>query len=546
MGKAAADNADIVIVTDDNPRSEDPAAIREAILAAAPGAIEIGDRGEAIAHAVAMLEPGDVLCVAGKGHETGQIVGDRDHPFLRPRGGRPGARRRGGRMTAPLWTWDAFLGADRRPAGRRRRPRRSPASPSTAARSSRAKPSSPSAATVTTGTTSSRMALAGGAATAVVGEDRLAALGRITGSLTVVDDVLDGARAASASPRACAATRRIAAITGSVGKTSTKEMLAAALAAEGAVHSSPASFNNHWGVPLTLARMPREAAYGVFEIGMNHAGEIEPLARMVRPHVAIVTTVEPVHLEYFKDVEGDRPRQGGDLPRRRAGRGGDHQSRQSAFRTAGQAGPRSRHRAHRRLRRARGCRGAARPRVNLKESVSCIAATVLGEEVSYKLGAPGRHLVQNSLAVLAAVSLLGGDLARAALALAGLAAGKGRGQRQQLQVPGGMATLIDESYNANPASMSAAIALLGQTEPGRNGRRIAILGDMLELGRGARGHARRARRAARGGRCRCRLPGRAADARAVGRAAGAPARRLHRTRPPTWSRWSPRPSRPAT
>ncbi len=123
--------------------------------------------------------------------------------------------------------------------------------------------------------------------------------------------------------------------------------------------------------------------------------------------------------------------------------------------------------------------------VNLKENVSCVAATVLGEEVSYKLGAPGRHLVQNSLAVLAAVSLLGADLARAALALGDLVAGKGRGQRQQLRVPGGTALLIDESYNANPASMGAAIALLGQTEPGRNGRRIAILGDMLELGNGA-------------------------------------------------------------
>ncbi len=385
-------------------------------------------------------------------------------------------------MSAPLWTWDSFLGATGgRPVG--------PPPEAISGISIDSRTIKPGDAFFAIqgdkhdGHDYVSFALAAGAATAVVGEGRLAGLGRITGSLTLAEDVLAALSGVGVAAR-LRSKARIAAITGSVGKTGTKEMLAAALAPSGTVHASPASFNNHWGVPLTLARMPRDAEYGVFEIGMNHPGEIEPLTRMVRPHVAIITTVEPVHLEYFKDVE--------EIARAKAeiflglepggaailNRDNPHFALLADLaRATGVArivGFGEHEEAEVRLTAA-----------NLKENVSCIAATVLGEEVSYKLGAPGRHVVQNSLAVLAAVSLVGGDLARAALALAGLAAGKGRGQRQELHVPGGTAVLIDESYNANPASMSAAIALLGQTEPGRNGRRIAILGDMRELGRGA-------------------------------------------------------------
>ncbi len=385
-------------------------------------------------------------------------------------------------MTGPLWTWGPFLAATGgRPLG--------PPPEAITGISIDSRTIRPGEAFFAIrgdthdGHDYVSLALAGGAATAVVGEDRLAGLGRITGSLTVADDVLAALSGVGVAAR-LRSKAQIAAITGSVGKTTTKEMLAAALVPSGTVHSSPASFNNHWGVPLTLARMPREARYGVFEIGMNHAGEIEPLTRMVRPHVAIVTTVEPVHLEYFESVE--------DIARAKAeifsgvepggaaiiNRDNPHYDLLASLaRAAGIArvvGFGEHAQAEARL-----------TTVKLKENVSCISAEVLGQPVSYKLGAPGRHLVQNSLAVLAAVSLLGGDLAHAVLTLAGLAAGKGRGARQRLQVPGGSALLIDESYNANPASMSAAIALLGQAEPERNGRRIAILGDMLELGRGA-------------------------------------------------------------
>jgi UDP-N-acetylmuramyl pentapeptide synthase len=145
-------------------------------------------------------------------------------------------------------------------------------------------------------------ALARGAATAVVAESRLITLGRVKGSMTVVPDVLDALGNLGRAARA-RSSAGIVAVTGSVGKTGTKEMLARVLATEGEVHYSPASFNNHWGVPLTLARMPESARFAVFEIGMNHPGEIDPLTRMVRPHAAIVTTVEAVHLEYFKNVK---------------------------------------------------------------------------------------------------------------------------------------------------------------------------------------------------------------------------------------------------
>jgi UDP-N-acetylmuramoyl-tripeptide--D-alanyl-D-alanine ligase len=325
------------------------------------------------------------------------------------------------------------------------------------------------------------MALAKGASTAVIAEARLSGLARAKGCLTIVDDVLDALRRLGVAARA-RSSAGIVAVTGSVGKTTTKEMLAAALAPDGDVHYSPASFNNHWGVPLTLARMPKSAKYGVFEIGMNHGGEITPLVKMVRPQVAIITTVEPVHLEYFKSVK--------DIARAKAEiflgveDGGaailnrDNPHYTLLAKLAKEAGVRvvtfgEHKKADLRL-----------EDVCLKAECSCVSASIFGEEVSYKLGAPGRHLVQNSLAVLGAVSLLGADLAKACMAFAAMRPPKGRGERHTLVFPrGGEAILIDESYNANPASMRAAIATLGQAEVKKSGRRIAVLGDMLELGK---------------------------------------------------------------
>jgi UDP-N-acetylmuramoyl-tripeptide--D-alanyl-D-alanine ligase len=322
-------------------------------------------------------------------------------------------------------------------------------------------------------------ALKQGAALAVVARDRRDEYGA-DAPLLVVGEVLEALRGVARAARQRSAAKLVA-VTGSVGKTSTKEALALALAASGQTHASAASFNNHWGVPLSLARLPETARFGVFEIGMNHAGEITPLGRMVRPHVAIITAVEPVHLEFFASVA--------EIADAKAeiflglesdgtaviNRDNPHFAR--LRRRAEQAGVRNvvsfgeHPGAEARLRK-----------YALHPDCSTVEANILGQPVTYKIGAPGRHLVINSLAVLTAASLLGADLARAAIALAQQAPAAGRGARITLELPGGQALVIDESYNANPTSMRAALALLGQAPLAPSGRRIAVLGDMLELG----------------------------------------------------------------
>jgi UDP-N-acetylmuramoyl-tripeptide--D-alanyl-D-alanine ligase len=306
--------------------------------------------------------------------------------------------------------------------------------------------------------------------------------------LLVVEDVLKGLVDLGIAARARLGARVIA-ITGSVGKTSTKEALLRVLEAQGPTHASVASFNNHWGVPLTLARCPQDVSFAIFEIGMNHAGEIEPLVKMVRPHFAVITTVEPVHLEFFAGIEaiaeakaeiflGLEPDGVAILNRDNA----QFARLQKAAKAAGVARVVS-----------FGADAKADARlldVALHPTCSAVHASVLGQEVTYKFGVPGRHMAINSLAVLAAASLMGADLALAALTLSQVVPASGRGVRHMLEMPGGEATLIDESYNANPASMAAAINVLGAAAVGPKGRRIAVLGDMLELGPdGARLHA---------------------------------------------------------
>jgi UDP-N-acetylmuramoyl-tripeptide--D-alanyl-D-alanine ligase len=217
---------------------------------------------------------------------------------------------------------------------------------------------------------------------------------------------------------------------------------------------------------------------------MNHAGEITPLTRLVRPHVAIVTTVEPVHLEYFGSLEAIADAKAeiflGLEPGGAAVINRDNSQYDRLARAVAAAGARV---------VSFGAHADADARLiklSLHAESSTVQASILGADVTYKIGAPGRHVVMNSLAVLAAVSLAGADLALASLALAALTPPTGRGQRIALSLrSGGSALVIDESYNANPASMRAALALLGQStvgRRGRRGRRIAVLGDMLELG----------------------------------------------------------------
>jgi UDP-N-acetylmuramoyl-tripeptide--D-alanyl-D-alanine ligase len=298
--------------------------------------------------------------------------------------------------------------------------------------------------------------------------------------LLVVDDVLGGLVALAHAARA-RLNAQVIAVTGSVGKTSTKEALRRVLGAQGETHASVASFNNHWGVPLSLARCPATARFAVFEIGMNHAGEIEPLVEMVRPQIAIITTVEPVHLEFFAGVEaiadakaeiftGLEP--GGAVVLNR-----DNPQFVRLQRRAKKLG------VSRIVSFGAHNKSDARLLdVSLHPACSAVHAKILGHEVTYKLGMPGRHMAMNSLAVLAASSLAGADLALAALSLSRIEPAAGRGVRRVLEVASGEVTLIDESYNANPASMAAALNVLGQATVGPHGRRIAVLGDMLELG----------------------------------------------------------------
>jgi len=276
---------------------------------------------------------------------------------------------------------------------------------------------------------------------------------------------------------------RIAAVTGSVGKTGTKEMLRAMLSQTGSTHASEKSYNNLWGVPLSLARMPKFARFGVFEIGMNHAGEITPLTRMVRPHVAIVTWVAPVHLEFFNSVaeianakaeifEGFEQGGAAILPA-----GNAHFDRLAAQARNKNATvvPFGEH--------AEG--GARLLSFEPDDAGSKITADILGSYIEFALGVPGRHLALNAIAALAAVKLMGGDLLSAAGALARFEAPEGRGRRQRFETAEGAVLVIDETYNANPASMRAALGVLGAIPRADYPRRIAVLGDMLELGNGS-------------------------------------------------------------
>jgi UDP-N-acetylmuramoyl-tripeptide--D-alanyl-D-alanine ligase len=298
--------------------------------------------------------------------------------------------------------------------------------------------------------------------------------------LLLVADVLEGLRALARVARARAKARVIA-VTGSVGKTGTKEALRLTLSRDGETHAATASYNNHWGVPLSLARCPESVRYAVLEIGMNHAGEIEPLARLVRPQVALITAIEPVHLEFLGSLEAIADAKAEIFLGVESGGAAvvnrdnpqfarlEHSARKAGIERIVSFGEHPH-------------ADAKLLRCSLQVDNSTVQARILGNDVTYKLGAPGRHLVLNSLAVLATVSLLGADLALAALALSELSPARGRGARVTLELPGGTAMLIDESYNANPASMRAALALLDQLDVGAHGRRIAVLGDMLELG----------------------------------------------------------------
>ena len=322
-------------------------------------------------------------------------------------------------------------------------------------------------------------ALKRGAAAAVVSRD-VEAMG---GTLIRVPDTMKALVSLGRAGRR-RSKARIASVTGSVGKTSTKDALRAMLAAQAPTSASAASFNNHVGVPISLARLPREARYGVFEIGMNHPGEIEPLARQVEAHVGVITNVGPVHIGHMGSEEAIADEKGALFAGMAEGavavlnRDSPHYDR-----LVGHA---------RRFGVSRivgfGRSEAAEARLlscSLQDSGSDVVALIDGRRIEYRLGAAGEHWVLNSIAALAVVEALGANVVEAAATLKGIAASPGRGARRMLKFGAGTVELLDESYNANPVSMRAMLALLARTEPARGGRRLLAMGDMRELGEGA-------------------------------------------------------------
>ena len=316
-----------------------------------------------------------------------------------------------------------------------------------------------------------------GAAAAIVSQD-LQATGDVP--LIQVSDTLKALNALGFFARDRCAAKRIA-ITGSVGKTGTKEMMRTVLSQQEPTHASFASYNNLWGVPLTLARMPVETRYGIFEIGMNHAGEITPLTKLVRPDVAIVTTVAPVHLEFFDGIDDIARAKAEIFNGLKAGGTAVINRDIDQFDILQDAATLVPHATLVTF----GEHDAADYRLLAVEDRPfgiSVSADLAGTELSYDMPLPGRHVALNSLSVLAAVSAVGADIREAAAAMSDLQAVRGRGTRHQITMSRGNIVVIDESYNANPASMAAAIDTLGAQTAGPSGRRIAVLGDMLELG----------------------------------------------------------------
>ena len=276
-------------------------------------------------------------------------------------------------------------------------------------------------------------------------------------------------------------TARLVAVTGSVGKTGTKEALRLCLSPQGLTSASIGSFNNHWGVPLSLARMERQAVYGIFELGMNNPGEIRELTALVRPHVAIITNIEPAHIGNFNSIT-DIADAKAEIFEGMDANGTAVLNRDNALfhhlcTKAEDAGV-TRILSFGRHKEA----DAHLVDCSLHATCSAVTARIRGQEIDYCLGMPGSHWVMNSLAVLAAVSAAGADVVKAAAQLANLKPLKGRGELHKVKTPKGAFKLIDDSYNANPTSMRAAFEVLGRATVEKGGRRIAVLGDMLELG----------------------------------------------------------------
>lgn len=320
-------------------------------------------------------------------------------------------------------------------------------------------------------------ALAGGGAAAIVSKvpENLAqhsAILKVENTMIALQALAKFARAR--------ANAKIIAVTGSVGKTGTKEALKSALMSTESCHASSGSLNNQWGVPLSMARMPRDVNFGIFELAMNHAGEIRTLTKQVRPHVAIVTTIAPAHLKFLGNLKAiaaakaeifeglvyggiailNYDNQYFDFL---ASKARDYGAEVISFGMSELADVHA-------------------EKYFLTGDFICVRARIRGRQITYKMRIAGTHWVRNSLAVLAAVDAVGADIGLSALALGEFQLPCGRGRRHHVTTRNGQFTVIDETHNASPAAVRAAFEVLGSIEPADHGRRIAVLGDMLELG----------------------------------------------------------------
>lgn len=467
MGKIANELADEVIVTNDNPRFEDAAQIRHQILSAAPKAIEIDDRGVAIYTAISRLKKGDVLLLAGKGHEEGQLINGMMYAFNDKLQALYALK---ALQEKPLWTKLEL----------------EEATGSTLPENIQAFGVSIDTRTIQPGDIFIALkgekldghdyveqALKKGAVVAIVEKPIIIP---DTDKLLVVSDTGKALYQMATYAKKRSSAVRIG-ITGSSGKTTTKEMLIKALSTQGKVHATTGNLNNEWGVPLTLARLPQETDYAIIEMGMNHFGELTRLSQLVEPNISLITMIGSAHREFFKSEE-DIATAKSEIFSHMPSDGIAVLNKDSEFFDF--------------LKQKAKDYGIQKvlsfgqnktadchlTQMTMNHNTTSFQANVLGENVNITMNLAGIHFIQNALGVLTIVKALNGNLEKACHGLSQMSAVKGRGVFVQTNHKGKEITIIDDAYNANPSSMKASIQVLGL----QKGRKIAVLGDMLELG----------------------------------------------------------------